>query len=115
MKLTRAAALAGAFAAATMLASSAASAGNHWKFTVVNKSQTAAIEFRTQEEDEWSSNWISDRIEPGDTFNMDFGTDKGDCTVRTQIRFTDGTYFDASVDYCKVNTLNIFEKRLTWE
>ena len=90
-------------------------AGDHWKFQVVNKSQTAAIEFRTQQDGTWSSNWIKDRIEPGDTFNMDFGTDKGDCTVRTQIRFTDGTYFDADVDYCKVSTLNIFENKLTWE
>ena len=32
---------------------------------------------------------------------MDFGTDKGDCEVRTEIRFTDGSYFDADVDYCK--------------
>jgi hypothetical protein len=54
-----------------------------WKFKVVNQSSTAAVEFRTQEDGEWSKNWIADRIEPGDTFVMDFGTDKGDCTVRT--------------------------------
>ena len=94
---------------------SSAFAGEHWKFNVVNKSNVAAIEFRTQENGQWSSNWIKDRIEPGDTFNMDFGTDKGDCTVRTEIRFTDGTYFDADVDYCKVSTLNIFDQKLTWE
>ena len=70
-------------------------AESHWKFGVINKSDVAAIEFRTQEDGEWSSNWIKDRIEPGDKFDMDFGTDKGDCEVRTQIRFTDGTYFDA--------------------
>ncbi len=46
---------------------------------------------------------------------MDFGTDKGDCTVRTQIRFTDGSYFDANVDYCNVSTLYIHENKLTWE
>ena len=80
---------------------------------VVNKSETAAIEFRTQEDGEWSSNWIKDRIEPGDTFDMDFGTDKGDCEVRTQIRFTDGSYFDTDVDYCKVSTLYIHEHKLT--
>ena len=44
---------------------------------------------------------------------MDFGTDKGDCTVRTQIRFTDGSYFDANVNYCKVETLYIHDNRLT--
>ena len=71
------------------------------------------VEFRTQEDGEWSSNWISDRVEPGDTFDMDFGTDKGNCTVRTQIRFTDGSYFDANVNYCNVGTLYIFDHRLT--
>lgn len=101
--------------AATMGFASVALAGEHWKFNVINKSQVAAIEFRTQENGEWSSNWIKDRIEPGDKFDMDFGTDKGDCTVRTQIRFTDGTYFDADVDYCKVSTLNIYDNKLTWE
>jgi hypothetical protein len=98
---------------AIALTTAPAHAGNHWKFAVVNKSETAAIEFRTQEDGEWSSNWIKDRIEPGDTFNMDFGTDKGDCTVRTEIRFTDGSYFDADVDYCKVSTLYIHETKLT--
>jgi hypothetical protein len=94
---------------------SVALAGDHWKFNVVNDSSVAAIEFRTQENGQWSSNWIKDRIEPGDQFNMDFGTDKGDCTVRTQIRFTDGSYFDADVDYCKVSTLYIHDNTLTWE
>ena len=40
---------------------------------------------------------------------MDFGADLGDCAVRTEIRFTDGSYFDADVDYCKVTTLYIHE------
>jgi hypothetical protein len=83
------------------------------EIAVVNKSETAAIEFRTQEDGEWSSNWIKDRIEPGDSFDMDFGTDSGDCEVRTEIRFTDGSYFDADVDYCKVSTLYIHETKLT--
>lgn len=94
---------------------SAASAGDHWKFSVVNKSNVAAVEFRTQEDGAWSANWIKDRIEPGDKFEMDFGTDKGDCTVRTQIHFTDGSYFDADVDYCKVSTLYIYDNKLTWD
>jgi hypothetical protein len=90
-------------------------AGAHWKFNVINKSNTPAVEFRTQEDGEWSSNWISDRIQPGDTFNMDFGTSKGDCTVRTQIQFADGGKFDAQVDYCKVNNLYIHDDKITWD
>ena len=84
-----------------------------WKFTVVNKGTLPAIEFRTREDGEWSSNWISERVEPGDSFEMDFGTSEGECTVRTQIRFTDGSYFDANVNYCKISTLYINDTRLT--
>lgn len=87
----------------------------HWKFKIINKSQTAAVEFRTMEDEEWSDNWISQRIQPGDSFDMDFNHDTGDCTVRTQIHFTDGTSFDAPVDYCKVNTLYIYETKLRWD
>lgn len=92
-----------------------ATAGDHWKFNVVNKSNTAAVEFRTQEAGAWSANWISDKIQPGDTFNMDFGASKGDCSVRTQIRFADGSTFDAPVDYCKVNNLYIHDDSITWD
>jgi hypothetical protein len=105
----------GAALAASLMLGSLAVAGDHWKFKVVNQSKTAALEFRTQENDEWSSNWISDRIEPGDTFNMDFGTSKGDCTVRTQIHFADGSKFDAPVDYCKVNHLYIHDDTISWD
>jgi hypothetical protein len=84
-----------------------------WKFNVVNKGTLPAIEFRTREDGEWSSNWISERVEPGDSFDMDFGTSEGECTVRTQIRFTDGSYFDANVNYCKISTLYIHDSRLT--
>jgi ABC-type sulfate transport system substrate-binding protein len=96
------------------LFSTGAQAG-HWKFDVVNKSNTAAVEFRTQENGEWSHNWIENRIESGDTFNMDFNHDDGDCSVRTQIQFADGSSFDAPVDYCKVATLNVYNDHLTME
>lgn len=92
-----------------------AEAGKSWKFNVLNKSRTPAVEFRTKEDGSWSKNWIEDRIQPGDEFEMDFGTDEGNCTVRTQITFTDGSFFDADVDYCKVSNLYIYENRLTWD
>ena len=106
---------AAAAAILAFVASTASIAADQWKFNVINKSSVAAVEFRTQENGAWSSNWITDRIEAGDTFNMDFGTSKGDCTVRTQIHFTDGTFFDAPVDYCKVSTLYIYNNKLTWD
>lgn len=111
----RAASLGLALAALTLSLSPATAEQKSWTFDVVNKGNTPVIEFRTQEEGEWSENWISERIEPGDTVNLDFETDEGKCTVRTQIRFTDGTYFDADVDYCKANLLEIYVDKLLWK
>ncbi len=114
MSIARNVVLSGAILVACMLANGGATA-KEWVFHVENKSNHAVIEFRTREEGEWSQNWISDRIEPGDRFEMDFGTSEGDCTIRTQITFTDGSKFDANVDYCKVSTLYLYEDKLRWD
>lgn len=106
---------AGAIAGIAASTNLAAAADKEWKFDVVNKSNTAAVEFRTQEDGEWSENWISKRIEPGDEVELDFETDEGNCTVRTQIRFVDGSYFDADVDYCKASLLEVYENKLLWK
>ena len=98
--------------ATTMVVSHTADA-KEWKFNVVNRGSHPALEFRTQEEGEWSENWLEKRLNPGASIEMDFETDEGQCTVRTQIRFTDGSYFDANVNYCTVKTLYIHDDRLT--
>ena len=36
----------------------------HWYFDVVNESNDTAIELRTQEDGEWSENWLSNRLDP---------------------------------------------------
>lgn len=102
-------------AIAALCAGMIAAAAAEWKFEVENKSSAAVMEFRTQEDGEWSQNWIRDRIEPGDTFNMDFGHDDGECAVRTQINFTDGSSFDNEVDYCEASKLTVFDDRVEWE
>ncbi len=87
----------------------------HWYFEVQNDSNGTVLEFRTQEEGEWSENWLSNRMEPGDKIKLDFETDEGKCEVRTQIHLADGSYFDAPVDYCKAKTLVIQNNTLIWK
>jgi hypothetical protein len=87
----------------------------HWYFDVENESNGTVNELRTQEDGEWSENWLADRIEPGDKTKLDFETDEGKCEVRTQIHLVDGTYFDAPVDYCKAKTLVIQNGTLLWK
>lgn len=90
-------------------------AGEHWKFNLVNQSHKTALEFRTQQNGQWSANWIRESIEPGDRFNMDFGASDGVCAIPTQIHFADGSQFDARVDYCKVSNIYIHDNGLTWD
>jgi hypothetical protein len=106
---------AGFFLALTMTAGSfqTAHAEKSWKFEVANKSTQAVRSFRTQEDGAWSKNWIrGERIEPGDTFEMDFGTDEGDCTVRTRITFVDDSYFDEDIDYCNAEKIDLYDDTL---
>lgn len=86
-----------------------------WKFKLENLGNAPVIEFRTQEDGEWSENWIEHRIEPGDKVELDFETAEGSCTVRTQVRLVDGAYFDADVDYCKAKNLEILVDKLIWK
>ena len=95
--------------------STSAQAAADWVFTITNKSATTIDRFRTQEDGVWSSSWLTNHIEPSDTFNMHFGHADGDCSVRTQIGFEDNTFFDVDVDYCQVEHMDIYEKRITWK
>jgi len=91
-------------------------ARDSWKFEVTNGSSVPVRHFRTKEDGQWSSNWISgDRINPGETFIMDFRTSEGNSVVRTQITFTDDTYFDYDVDYCKAEIIIIRENELLFQ
>lgn len=86
-----------------------------WKFNLANLGNVPVIEFRTQEDGEWSENWIERRIEPGDKVELDFETSEGNCEVRTQVRLVDGAYFDADVDYCQARNLEILVDKLIWK
>lgn len=108
--------LAGIAALAVALATPAIGAAKSWKFSLTNNSNKEVVEFRTQEDGEWSENWIDARIEAGDEIELDFETDEGACQVRTQVRFTDGTYFDADVDYCAADKLVIVDDQtMIWK
>lgn len=90
-----------------------ASAGE-WKFELVNKSNASVLSFKTQENGRWSKNWLEENVAPGETFDMDFGTDEGNCTVRTRIEFSDNTHVDANIDYCKASVITVRNNDVVW-
>lgn len=102
-------------AVTALLVATGTAAANEWKFDLENRSAANVTSFRTQENGVWSDNWLDEIILPGDTFEMDFGTNEGECTVRTRIDFTDGTYVDANIDYCNMTTITVRNKDVVWK
>jgi hypothetical protein len=103
--------------AAVLLAglSTPAFAAKSWKFELHNNSAAQILTFRTQEDGQWSDNWLPENVKPGETYEMDFGTDEGECEVRTRISFSDDTYVDAKIDYCNANNIYVRNDDVKWD
>ena len=86
-----------------------------WEFDLVNRSNANILSFQTREGGAWSQNWLDEIVLPGETFIMDFGTDQGDCRVRTRMDFSDGTFFEGNVDYCSISTITVRNNDVVWE
>lgn len=95
--------------------SAAPALAKSWKFDLINKSAAQVTSFRTQEDGQWSKNWLEENVAPGETFEMDFGSDEGNCKVRTRIAFSDKTYVDANIDYCNANKITVRNSGIVWE
>ena len=93
---------------------SAADAASNTSFKLVNHSGLTAVKFITQENGQWSSNWLSGPIGPGATSTMTFNSG-GECVVPTQVYFSDDTYFDYDVDYCKAARLHIYAQEIQYD
>lgn len=102
-------------AAGLLMASASLASAGSWVFNLENKSESQVTSFRTQEDGNWSQNWLPENVAPGETFDMDFGSDEGECTVRTRIDFTDGTYIDADINYCDITVITVRNKDVVWK
>ncbi|KAA2237430.1 hypothetical protein [Salinarimonas soli] len=105
----------GACALVLAFAIPAPASAKRWKFEIINKSAAHVTSFRTQEDGKWSKNWLEENVAPGETFDMDFGTDEGDCSVRTRIAFSDKTHVDANIDYCNADKITVRNSGIVWE
>jgi hypothetical protein len=106
---------AAAVASVLAISSTPAFAAGHWKFDLVNASRAKVTSFKTKEDGAWSDNWLDTKVAPGETYEMDFGTDKGDCSVTTRIDFSDDTYVSADIDYCNASTITVNNDGITWK
>ncbi|WP_041375412.1 hypothetical protein [Polymorphum gilvum] len=102
-------------ALALLIAATVNASAGQWLFDLENRSEFSVTSFRTQENGQWSDNWLNEIVAPGEVFEMDFGTDEGDCVVRTRIEFTDNTYIDANIDYCDISVITVRNKDVVWK
>lgn len=94
---------------------SQASARNQNVFMMHNDSDWVITSFRTQEGNEsFSTNWIKgDRLEPGDSFEMQFNED-GPCEVRIKVTSKDGYVHDYDVDFCRAREIFIENNNISY-
>jgi hypothetical protein len=86
-----------------------------WEFDLVNRSNANILNFKTREGGSWSRNWLNEIVVPGETFVMDFGTNEGNCGVRTRMEFSDGTFFEDTIDYCSMSTITVRINDVVWD
>jgi hypothetical protein len=92
-----------------------ASARDHNIFMLHNDSDWVITSFRTQEgKESFSQNWIKgDRLEPGDSFEMEFNED-GPCEVRVKVTSGDGYVHDYLIDFCRARDIFIENQNVSY-
>ena len=86
-----------------------AQAADTYKFNLHNKSSDYVINgFRTYENGAWSKNWIDFKLKPGESAEMDWGSDEGNCVVPFKVDWVGYESEKFSVDWRKVK--NIYMK-----
>ena len=104
-----------AAAAGLLLMTTAAMDNDDYAFDLFNHTQVAVTQLNTKlTNDQWSRNWLSTAVRPGESRPMRFNASNDDrCEIRTRVTFQDGSYFDGTVDYCGKETLIVTEDEMT--
>ena len=106
-----------AVAGLTVATSLPAAAGDTYKFNLHNKSSQYVINgFRTYENGKWSKNWIDFTLKPGESAEMDWGSDDdGTCVVPFRVSWVGYEAEKFSVDWCKVSNIYMKDEGFAWD
>jgi hypothetical protein len=94
-----------------VLAAAPASAETY-KFTMHNESQYSISGFETYEDGKWSK-WTGVSVSPGESQQMDWNTDAGDCVVPFRIIYKDIETEQYKVDWCKISNIRVQDDKVT--
>lgn len=100
----------------TALGSASAALADTYKFTLHNRSSGYVINgFRTFEDGKWSKNWIDFTLKAGESAEMDWGTDEGNCVVPFRVSWVGYETEQFKVDWCKVSNIYMKDQGFTWD
>ena len=85
----------------SVLLSSSVFATTDYDFDLINNSKHVITGFVTKDEGHWSDNWLHEKIKPGETFHMSWGSPEGHCVVPFKVQWEGGSNDEMSVDWCK--------------
>lgn len=97
-------------------ASLPAAAQSDYPFRLHNRSEGWTItSFQTFQEGGWSRNWLRGRIGAGESANMDWNSNAGDCTVRFRVTWADYGSEEFRADFCKLRNLYMLNDGFRWD
>lgn len=106
--------------AAALLAAVAISApasASDYAFRLHNRANGYTINgFYTYQNGRWSENWLDGRVRPGQSVDMDWFSNQGDCVVPFRVSWDNYGADDFKIDWCKgVSNIYMKDKGFTWD
>ena len=83
-----------------------------YKFTLHNKSQYRISGFETLEDGTWSK-WTGVKAGSGESIEMDWQSNSGNCTVPFRIIYRDIETEQYVVDWCKISNIYVTDDKVT--
>ncbi len=102
----------------TTIGITGSAAANDYNFYLHNRANGWTINgFYTFQNGRWSSNWLKNRISPGNSKPMLWNSDEGNCRVPFRVSWVDWGSQDFTIDWCKDNPTNIYmkDKGFSWD
>jgi hypothetical protein len=89
-----------------MVGTEPAAAQSDYPFKLHNRSQGWVISgFQTYQGGVWSKNWLRGRIGSGQSVNMDWNSNAGNCVVRFRVDWVDFGSTEHRADFCNLRNL----------
>lgn len=104
-------------AAAASIISTMPVMASDYAFRLHNRADGYTINgFYTYQNGKWSDNWLDSRIRPGESADMDWFSNDGNCVVPFRVSWDGYGADDFKVDWCKgISNVYMKDKGFSWD